>query len=55
MTSAWYKWLDAKRGVVVLDGGLGSELIVRGNDLSKSSVWAGSLLVDNPEEVRNEL
>jgi homocysteine S-methyltransferase len=36
---------------VVLDGGLGTLLEARGNDLS-SSLWSARLLLDRPEEIR---
>ncbi|MCP2251305.1 homocysteine S-methyltransferase (EC 2.1.1.10) [Prauserella aidingensis] len=36
--------------VVVLDGGLATELEARGNDLS-SSLWSARLLADAPEEI----
>ena len=38
-------------GPVVLDGGLGTLLEERGNDLS-SSLWSARLLLDRPEEIR---
>lgn len=38
-------------GPVVLDGGLGTLLEERGNDLS-SSLWSARLLLDQPEEIR---
>lgn len=39
-----------RRGVVVLDGGLASELEARGHDLS-SSLWSARLLRDDPEAI----
>ena len=39
------------RGGVVLDGGLGTLLESRGNDLS-SSLWSARLLLENPAEIR---
>ncbi|TDN93141.1 homocysteine S-methyltransferase [Microbacterium sp. BK668] len=39
------------RGPVVLDGGLGTLLEERGNDLS-SSLWSAQLLLDRPAEIR---
>ncbi|MFH8252402.1 homocysteine S-methyltransferase [Microbacterium sp. B2969] len=38
-------------GPVVLDGGLGTLLEARGNDLS-SSLWSAQLLLDRPAEIR---
>ena len=38
-------------GPVVLDGGLGTLLEARGNDLS-SSLWSAQLLLDHPGEIR---
>ncbi|WP_345802372.1 homocysteine S-methyltransferase [Microbacterium sp. AZCO] len=38
-------------GPVVLDGGLGTLLEARGNDLS-SSLWSAQLLLDKPAEIR---
>ncbi|MEU1973321.1 homocysteine S-methyltransferase [Microbacterium sp. NPDC019599] len=44
--------LDAiDSGPVVLDGGLGTLLESRGNDLS-SSLWSAQLLLDRPREIR---
>jgi homocysteine S-methyltransferase len=37
--------------VLVADGGLATELEVRGNDLS-DSLWSGRLLMDAPAEIR---
>jgi homocysteine S-methyltransferase len=37
-------------GVVVLDGGLATELERRGNDLS-TAVWSARLLIDDPDEI----
>jgi homocysteine S-methyltransferase len=39
------------RSVVVLDGGLATELEAQGHDLS-SSLWSARLLADDPEAVR---
>lgn len=40
-----------RRGPLVLDGGLGTLLEARGNDLS-SDLWSARLLRDDPDEVR---
>ncbi|TXN30366.1 homocysteine S-methyltransferase [Lacisediminihabitans profunda] len=40
------------RGGVVLDGGLGTLLESRGNDLS-STLWSARLLLENPAEIRD--
>ncbi len=45
------EWLCGHRGVVVLDGGLGTHLADRGNDIS-DSLWSARILRDNPDEVR---
>lgn len=41
----------ARRGVLVLDGGLATELEARGHDLS-DALWSARLLVDDPDAVR---
>jgi homocysteine S-methyltransferase len=38
-------------GPVVIDGGLGTLLEARGNDLS-SSLWSARMLLENPDEIR---
>jgi homocysteine S-methyltransferase len=40
------------QGVVVLDGGLASELEARGHDLS-DALWSARLLLDDPEAIRD--
>ena len=47
---AQLEWLRGDR-VVVLDGGLGTHLADRGNDVS-DSLWSARILRDNPDEVR---
>lgn len=39
-----------RQGVVILDGGLASELEARGHDLS-SSLWSAALLQENPQAI----
>jgi homocysteine S-methyltransferase len=39
-------------GPVILDGGLGTLLDARGNDVS-SDLWSARILIDNPDEVRS--
>ena len=42
---------SAAQGPVVLDGGLGTLLEARGNDVS-SELWSAQLLLDDPDEIR---
>ena len=49
-SGAQLEWLHGDR-VVVLDGGLGTHLADRGNDIS-DSLWSARILRDNPDEVR---
>lgn len=49
-SGAQLEWLRGDR-VVVLDGGLGTHLADRGNDVS-DSLWSARILRDNPDEVR---
>lgn len=50
---SWRDFVAAKPQPVILDGGLGSELLRRGNNLS-TSLWSGHLLATEggSEEVR---
>ena len=40
-----------RQGVLILDGGLATELEARGHDLS-DELWSARLLVDDPESIR---
>jgi homocysteine S-methyltransferase len=51
-TSDPLKALLAAQGVVVLDGGLATELEARGHDLS-DALWSARLLPDAPEAIRD--
>lgn len=50
LVRGWYDWVRASPKVVILDGGLGSELESRGYDLS-TELWTGSVLVTDPTKV----
>lgn len=47
--SPWLEILD-RRGVVVLDGGLATELEAAGHDL-RSALWSARLLIDDPAAI----
>src|SRR5512140_2867622 len=40
----------ARRGILVIDGGLATQLEAQGNDLS-DALWSARLLLENPEEI----
>jgi homocysteine S-methyltransferase len=42
-----------KQGIVVLDGGLGTEVDDKGFPINSSPVWSASVLQSNPEVVRD--
>ena len=41
-----------QQGVVILDGGIGTELERRGITINGSKLWSAQLLLDQPEVLR---